>query len=266
MAENVLRDLRLDVRDGVAVVDLRRVRFVRPAHIVGVAARAHLARKDGQPFRLVGPLRRDPSGYAARMQLGSMLDSLGAEHDLPAAAGRERSGLLEVSLIDTPARVRSLARVVFRAVAGADETLAAALHESLGELGANVRDHSATVGFACAQVMPSLDELRFAVADSGLGLWHTLARKGATGDAAALELALDGVSRFDDPDRGGGLRTTVGLVSELAGSTLVATGAATVRDGGAGRSFADTSHRFSGTLVEAVIPVGPGPHARLLGE
>lgn len=260
-----MRDLGSHLCADVVTVDLSHVSFVRPAHLAGVAACAQLVRSNGQRFRLVGPALPDASGYTARMHLGRVLDTMGAEHDLPDPVERAHSGLLEVSVIDAAERVRTLASLVFDAVAPVDERLAAALYESLAELGANVGDHSGTIGFACAQIMPGLRELRFAVVDSGLGLRRTLAAKGATSDRVALRLALEGVSRFDEPDRGGGLRTTVELVSELSGSVFVASGTATVRDSGSARSFSNSSAQFVGTLVEAVIPVGPGRHTRLLG-
>ena len=261
-----MRDLGAHRSADVVTIDLSQVTFLRPAHLAGVAACAQRVTSRGHEFRLVGPAQRDASGYAARMHLGQILDAMGAEHDLPDPVERAHSGLLEVSVIDAAEQVRALASLVFGAVAPVDERLAAALHESLAELGANVEDHSGTIGFACAQIMPGLRELRFAVVDSGLGLRRTLAGKGATTDRVALRLALEGVSRFDDPDRGGGLRTTVELVSELSGSVFLASGAATARDSGSARSFSNSSPQFAGTLVEAIIPVGPGRHTRLLDD
>lgn len=262
----MLRDLRQSLRSGIAVVDLSHLRFIRPVHMVGVAARAHLAQSSGQGFTFVCPTARDPGVYAARMRLNSTLDSLGAAHDLPSVVEHHNSDLLEVSPIASPDDVRKLGALVHRKVRSVDPHLASALFESLGELGANVCEHADTIGFVAGQTMPGLNELRFAVADAGNGLQATLARRGAVTDHTAIGLALDGVSRFDDPDRGGGLRRTAALVNELNGYVYVATGAASVRETGSGRTADTCPYPFTGTLIEAVIPLSPGRHARRFAE
>lgn len=257
----MLSDLRQSMRGDTAVVDFSQIEFIRPAHMVGVAARAHLAQSFGQPFRLVCPTSRDPGVYAARMHLNSILDDLDADHELPYVIDRSNSGLLEVSRVATPDDVRHLAALVHSKVRDVDRYLAGALFESLCELGANVCEHSGTVGFVAAQTMPGLHQLRFAVADSGSGLQETLAFRGATSDRDAIGLALDGVSRFDAPDRGGGLRQTAALVNQLDGSVYVATGTESVREAGSSRSADSCPHPYAGTLIEAVIPLNYGKHA-----
>ena len=262
--DSMLRDLRQSLRGDVAVVDLSQLTFMRPVHMVGVAARAHRARSSGQRFELVSPRSRDPGSYAARMGLNATLDSLGAAHDLPRVVAHPHRDLLEVSSIASPGDVRTLAALVHRKVRNVDPQLAGALFESLGELGANVWEHSGTVGFIAAQTMPGLNELRFAVADSGHGLRATLSDRGARDDGEAIGLALDGVSRFADPDRGGGLRQTAALVHQLNGFVYVASGTASVRETGSGRAADNCAHPFTGTLIEAVIPLSRGKHARPL--
>jgi hypothetical protein len=226
--------------------------------MVTIAALAHRSARDGNRFVVRAPTRRDPAAYAARMRLGEVLTSLGAEHDLPSVSARDqRSNLLEVLPMDTEADAERLAALVYGKVHRRDPRLAVALHRSIGEVGANVADHAGTVGFVAAQTMPRRDELILAVADSGVGLRHTLARRGAGDDAQAIELAVAAaVSQFDDPDRGLGLPTTLAAVRELDGSLYIASGAASVRHGPHRRRFLRSERAYQGTVVEARIPLG----------
>lgn len=246
--------------DGTVVVDFRDLDFLRPAHLVGAAARAHAARRDGRGFRLRAPVESQTGSYAARMRLGHVLSELAAGHDVPEpGACLDRSGdLLELSMVRTHADVRHLTDLVHRKVRAVDPRTANALHETLAEVGGNVSDHAGDIGFTVAQTMPALNELRFAVADAGFGLRTTLARRGAVDDADAIRLALAGISRFDSPTRGNGLRRTVELIVGLGGQVYVASGSASMSTspGGTVAAACDcASCAFQGTIVEATIPL-----------
>ncbi len=243
-------------------VDLRELRWVSPTAVVAIAALAHQRVRCGGSFALRAPVREDPASYVARMRLGGLLDSLGAEHDLPTVAERDqRANLLEVTQVRSDSDADSLAALVFGKLRRRDRTLATALHRSVGEIGANVADHARAVGFVAAQTMPRRDELTLAVADCGVGLLHTLAHRGAADDAQAIDLAvLPSVSRFDDPDRGLGLPTTLEAVRALSGSLYIASGSASVRHEPRRRRFQYAARPFPGTIVEARVPLAAPLH------
>jgi hypothetical protein len=239
-------------RAGTRVVDLREVPWVDPVHLVSVAALAEAAQRDGLAFRLRGPSAPQRARYAARMQLGTVVTALGGEHDLPdppAPAGAQT--LVEVARLDTPIDMRRLAEHVYDRVAERDTDLAHALHQGISELGQNVFDHARSVGYVAAQTIPRRGELRFAVADPGVGLLATLTGEGARSDRSAIDLALAGVSRLGR--RGTGLPQTVGAVARLGGHFYLASGGAattiTPR-----RRVHSTGSDFRGTIVEGRVP------------
>jgi hypothetical protein len=257
-ADRFLRTVLPVRQGGAAAVDLRDVRWVTPTAMVAIAALAHRSQRAGAPFVVHAPMRTDPATYAARMRLGEVLDSLGADHDLPVVSARDqRENLLEVLPVRSDADADRLAALVYGKLRRRDRQLASALHRSIGEVGANVADHAGTMGFVAAQTMPRRDELTLAVADSGVGLLHTLVRRGARDHTHAIELAIaPAVSQFDDPDRGLGLPSTLEAVRELAGTLYIATGDASVRHGPRRRTFLRSDVPFPGTVVEARIPLG----------
>lgn len=263
-----LASTRVYTRAGARVVDLRDVAWVDPVHLVTVAAVAEAAHRDGLSFRLRGPAAADRARYAARMRLGDVVTRLGGEHDLPDVALRDRSDrLVEVARLGTPGDVRQLAALVHDRVAELDVTLAGALFEGVAEMGENVVDHARSVGYVAAQTIPRRGELRFAVADPGVGLLATLAGRGATSDRRAIELALSGVSRTGR--RGTGIPQTVRAVTSLGGYFYLASGAAATMVTQK-RSAHSGGARFSGTIVEGRVPTrgtmghdaGGGQHDR----
>jgi len=255
----LLGQLRARRRDGTVSMDIRQLRFLTPAHLVGIAAKAHRARHSELHFVLHGPDDDDVARYAARMRLGEILDSLQADHRLPSRRARDRRGhLLEIIQINSEAEVEALATLVYEKVNGTSPVRAEALHKSLGEIGMNVAEHAAAAGFLAAQTMPNLAELRLAVGDGGRGLLATLEPWSPTDDGEAIELALSNASRFARPGRGRGLPTTLDAIHGLRGSVYIATGNAAVHAvSPTKRRRREGSARFRGTLVEARIPL---PH------
>lgn len=249
-----LASTRVYTREGTRVVDLREVAWVDPVHLVSVAAIAEAAHRDGLAFRLRGPSAPDRSRYAARMRLGSVVTELGGTHDLPAVHDTTRAEhLVEVARLRTPSDVARLARLVHDRVAELDAALAHALHQGVAEIGQNVCDHAQSIGFVAAQTIPRRGELRFAVADPGVGLLATLRGQGADSDRRAIDLALHGVSRFDR--RGTGLPSTVTAVTRLGGYLYIASGASSAMVTGSRRATSD-GPSFRGTLVEGRVPTG----------
>lgn len=249
-----LASTRMYTRSGTRVVDLRDVRWVDPVHLVSVAAAAEAAHRDGLAFRLRGPAAPDRARYASRMKLGDVVTSLGGTHDLPDVASTERSDhLVEVARLRTGVDVDRLAELVHNRVAELNTDLAHALHQGVAEIGQNVCDHAQSVGFVAAQTIPRRGELRFAVADPGVGLQATLHLRGAGSDQHAIDLALRGVSRLDH--RGTGLSGTVHAVTRLGGYFYLATGIAATMVTQT-RHTVSEGPRFGGTLVEGRVPTG----------
>src|SRR6476469_9751297 len=228
-------------RAGTRVVDLREVAWVDPVHLVSVAAVAEAARREGLKFRLRAPTAPQRARYAARMRLGDV------------------ENLVEVGVLRTPSDVHRLAQLVHDRVAELDGALARALHQGVAEIGENVCDHAQSVGYVAAQTIPRRGELRFAVADPGVGLQATLRGQGAESDRHAIELALAGVSRTDHG--GTGVRQTVAAVTRLDGYFYLASGdAATMVTGR--RASHSSGAVFAGTIVEGRVPTRRAEGAR----
>ena len=239
-------------RAGTRVVDLRAVAWVDPVHLVSVAALAEAAQRDGLSFRLRGPSEPQRARYAARMQLGTVVTALGGEHDLPdPPEPADAQTLVEVARLGAPIEMRRLAEHVHDRVAERDTDLAHALHQGISELGQNVFDHARSVGYVAAQTIPRRGELRFAVADPGVGLLATLTDQGAVTDRAAIDMAVAGVSRLGR--RGTGLPQTIGAVTRLGGYFYLASGAAATMITPKRRVHSSGTD-FRGTIVEGRVP------------
>lgn len=241
---------------GVRVVDLRDVSWIDPLHLVGVAAMAHASHRASVPFRLLGPSGQLAS-YAARMRLGTIIDKFGGSHELPKTRERDRhDSLLEITELTCRSDAERMAGLVHDRVYPLDARSAAALHNGLAEIGANVCDHAQSTGFMAAQAIGQLEQLRFAVADCGVGLLGTLVGRGAYDDRSALGLAISGESRLKDEDatRGCGLPNTIEQVSALGGAVFLASGTATVQLSATDVWHSETEPRWVGTLLEGRVP------------
>lgn len=257
LPDSLLAALCPEQHDGVRRVDLGELRWVPPSVVVAIAAQAHRAQVEAVPFELRGPTGPEPAHYAARMRLGRVLSGLSAVHDLPTVTEHDRQeDLIEVIPIDSPAAVERLARLVYRKVLARGRELASALHRSVGEIGENVMDHSGTIGYLAAQTLPRRRELVIAIADSGVGILATLAHRGVSSHEDAIALATqDSVSRYDGPDRGRGLPSTLRLVGREAGSLYIASGSAAIRHFPTTRRYLRAAAAYEGTIVEARIPL-----------
>lgn len=256
-----LQSLAVQAVDDEVLLDLSGVSWLDPLHLVGAAAIAELAAARGSRLRLRG-LRGNPAGYASRMHLGAIVEHFGGSHDLPVNQREldRRDSLLEVTELATSSDVRQLSGLVYDRIAGHDAEIAHALHTALAEIGANVCEHSGTVGFMAAQTLPSQGVLRFAVADAGIGLLGTLISQGAEDDRMAITMALSGTSRKQGPGRGTGLPTAVSVVSRLGGEVLLASGSALATANARGRRHAELRNRFVGTMFEGWVPVSGARH------
>ncbi|MGI8667774.1 MAG: hypothetical protein ACR2N4_17395 [Jatrophihabitans sp.] len=244
----------------VQVMDLSDVSWLDPVHLVGIAATAHRAAGQGSRLRLTG-LGADQAGYAARMHLGQVIEQFGGEHELPVVRERDlHDRLLEVCPLRTRDDLRGLTELVFNRVAGQDGEMARALYVALAEVGSNVCDHSQSIGFMAAQTIPEQQLLRFAVADSGVGILSTLAGRGAGDDRTAIEMALAGTSRNRAPGHGTGLPTTVEkVVRSLGGEMLLASGRAATTANARGWTHRSLGFRLPGTIFEGSVPTAVTP-------
>lgn len=243
-------------------LNLADVRWLDPLHLVGIAAEAHQAQQAGTRLRLVG-VQADQANYAARMRVGRIIEAFGGEHALPEVAERDQhDSLLEVRPLRNPGDVAELTELVYNRVAVTDPTAAHALHVALGEVGENVCQHARSIGFMAAQIIAEHGVLRFAVADSGVGLLSTLTGLGADDDRGAIELALAGIRRWQNPGHGYGLPRTVEIITQLQGEMLLASGLA-ARKIEAGRVFdRELDRPYLGTIFEGSVPAHPTPAAR----
>ncbi|MHA3704314.1 hypothetical protein ACXR2U_19245 [Jatrophihabitans sp. YIM 134969] len=254
---HVARLTAVGVRGGAdgRFVDLRQVTWLDPLHLVCVAASAAAAARDGVPFELLGP-SGEQARYAARMHLGEVLDSFGARHTLARGREHDRSDVLvETTVVRDASGVRALAELVFDKVEKTDRHLAAGLFTSLAEISANVNEHAQSVGFAAAQTVDAAGVIRFAVADSGVGMLHTLRSRGARDSRTAIGMALSGTSRVDEATHGRGLPSVVRDVAALDGQLLVASHDAVTTVDRSGRTHLAAEVPFRGTVLEGALPL-----------
>lgn len=232
-------------------VDLRPVPWLDPLHLVCVAAAA----RDGAPFDLLGPTG-EPASYAARMHLGEVLDRYGARHALPRVREHDRRDVLvETTEVRDATGVRALAELVFDKVAPTDRHLAAGLFTSLAEISANVNEHAQSVGFVAAQTVVAAGVIRFAVADAGVGMLHTLRARGARDSRTAIGMALSGTSRVDEATHGRGLPSVVRDLAALDGHLLIASHDAVTTVDRTGRTHGSARVPFAGTVLEGRVPL-----------
>ena len=250
-----LSDLAVIEGEGSHLLDLSARGWVDPAHLVAAASLAHAHSVAGLPLRVVSPRTSDQLRYAARMHLGRVLGDLGVQHDVPTDVHERdrREDLLEVRAVRDERDAVALAELVAAKVRLDSPKAADALFACLAEMAENVADHANAVGYVAAQTLPALSAIKFAVADAGTGVRAGLSVRGATTDRQALEMALSGVSRLDDPSRGTGLPTTVRVLGSLQGSLYLASGQAAVAVSESQQRRSQLPATYPGTLVQGVL-------------
>ena len=251
-----LDDLIVGSGDGGVVIDMSALRWCDPLHLAGAAALASRHGQDGGTVRVVGPTDPEARSYAARMRLGRILDGLGVAHDLPVARGHDRrADLLEVRPVRDEGDAVRLARLVARRARPEDRVASSTLFACVVEMALNVAEHSGVTGYVAAQTLPRQGWMRFAVADTGVGLRATLAARGAADDLAATLLALSGTSRLPGLERGTGLPTTRRELLRADGWLLLASGTASVLAAADGQAVSEVRRAFPGTLVQGALRI-----------
>lgn len=233
------------------------MRVVDVFGLVEVAARAEHHRRQGTDVLVLAPTDADVAYDLARMRLGRVLTELGADHDLPYLRERDRGGpLLGLTYFESTGHSDELAATLYHRVAAEAPAAARALYTALCEVGQNVSEHAEVPGgWVAAQAVRRGGPLSFAVGDAGIGMWRSLAARGATDDAEALEMALDrGLSRFATAGHGNGLVETCRLVTARRGRVHLASGTAARTVSPTRRRTTRPAAPVPGTLVGCSLP------------
>ena len=228
LGETFARSIVEPEEPGQGVVDLRGASWVEPGGLVAVAALVDEQLSLGRDMYVLGPVNGNVASYLSRMRLGRLLDEMGADHDLaPVNEHAVERSLLELTRFTGEDGVDALAEIPFDTLEADHPVVASALYEAICEIGCNVPQHSGkSHGFMAAQTTWHGQEIRFAVADSGVGIAATLADVGIHAEATALDSVLnEGISRTGDPARGRGIPRTRELLTGLGGNLFLASGA-----------------------------------------
>lgn len=256
-----LTPLTVRQAEGGILIDMSGLRWCDPVHLAAAAALArHHSHTGG--VRLIAPADPEARSYVARMRLGRVLDELGAGHDLPGAREHDRrADLLEVRAVHDEEDAVRLARLVARRARQEDPEASSTLYACVVEMALNVAEHAGDTGYVAAQTLPRQGWMRFAVADTGVGLLATLAERGAADDRAAVRLALTGTSRFPQPSRGTGLPTTRRVLLRSDGWLLLASGTASLVAAAPGDVLHQQRPAFPGTLVQGALRIARDVYA-----
>jgi hypothetical protein len=265
-------------------IDCSRVRFADPCGILMLlAVGLSGAYRHDRAWGLVLP--RDPSvlAYLERCGARELLERLFVVEGAPrrsASEQREPHGpvLLEIAVVREAADVhRAVARIKARADLllvtrlGYSPLAADRFSVAMAEICQNIVDHSGSPGLAAAQCYlqgrGGVPQVCLAVADAGIGMRGSLAPRyardfpGAWTDSAAVRLAFErGVTRFDDPDRGLGLKAVAEMVRGWGGSLRLRSGNAAFFVGSAAGARGEVSGllTFPGTQIAVRLPGVPG--------
>jgi len=260
-----------------AGLDCSTVRFIDPCGTLALLAIGLAAAwRGGSAWGLVLPRDPGPLAWLERCGARELLERsfvVEGSRGGPGPDGADPT-LLAVTVVRSPDEVRG---AVGRLKARADLLLVSRLGHSpltadrltvaVAELLQNAVDHSGSPGLAAAcwyaRGSRGAPELRLAVADVGVGVRESLAARYATGagrtwdDATAVRTAFrEGVSRFEDPGRGLGLKAVAATVRAWGGSLRLRSGTAAggVDPGGPGEAPCERLASFPGTQVDLVLP------------
>ncbi len=233
-----------------AIVDMSGVTFVQPHGTVGLLEFARFARSQGVLPLLRAPESKDVQSYLMRIDFFTQARELFEMGDFEPEHVPRRSAS-DVLLEITPIRKTEDIHAVVQKVQGRARTiLAKHLHYSpadisrfivaLSEVCQNILEHSEDTGYVAIQKYAYKEKLgrnvvMIAVTDLGVGMRQSLyPRLGVKfgvswNDVTAIQQAFDhGVSRYDDPGRGHGLRSVRELVEAWNGKISIRSGTAKV--------------------------------------
>lgn len=244
-----------DPQSGLAIVNMRSLRWIEPAGLVAVAMFMDSQWRIGRTPKLIAPSDRQLGNYLSRMRVGELVRDFGGAHDLPAVRSWDQDGyLLELQRFDGADAPPELARLVEERLR--DETAAGAMHKGICEIGANVSDHSGQDhGYIAAVTTHNWSRVSFAVGDAGLGLMEPLAEKGFESDAHVMAALMHGgLSRLSDAGRGRGVQRTKEVVTEGQGTLYMASGKDHVLVDAHGLRPHRNGTSLHGTLLQGEMP------------
>lgn len=242
--EQVIEQIAPLPADAKILVDARHTRWADP---FGLAALLTLAQSRAEKPDFAPPEIGDTASYWARANFFRYAEEL---YNIRGVAPRARvGGESDVLLELTPvSRADDVHAVVERIQSKAAQILTSKLHlesravmgfsMSLSEACQNIVEHAGRGGWVMVQAYHWKKRLQrhvvvIAVCDAGMGFRNSLETSRARAladrwdDAIALETGvINGVSRFQDPGRGQGLRGIRGWVQRFKGKFTVRSGSA----------------------------------------
>lgn len=243
--------------DDSVLIDLSLVQFVDPMALTTIAAVAEDAAASGLDVEFVPPQDQNVRRYVARMHLGECLRRYCSKVDLPKVNEWDTGGrLFELQRFNSNSS-DEFAESVFRAhqVAGGSGEDTKSFFKGVSEVLSNVAEHSGVEGgWAAMQVMPNSDGLiKFAVADAGHGLEHTLRRHNKVDGAVdamtmAFQRTVSGTGRLG---RGTGLDDLLQRVKRHRGHLRAWSGAGVGRSSGGALACQEVTAAFPGTVIYA---------------
>lgn len=178
------------------------------------------------------------------------------ESDLPTVrkdATLDGETLVALTRFTSADDVRDVVRILQNRIVQGD--LRTSMQKIASEAAINVSDHALSDhGYAVAQIYPRSTRLQLAIADCGVGVLRTLAKRGARTDLEALKMAIAGHSERDSGGgEGEGLPTLVRELKKSRSRGEMVSGRAKVNLG-PGKSWCIPSGSFQGTLISVDIP------------
>lgn len=252
-SKQIFMSLRPAKSTDQCLIDLSHSGWVGPGMMSSLAAFVDYQHRAGKELKFTPPLNRDVANYLSRMGLPEILESYEVDHGLPnvrANMSLSNKTLVEVTRFSSEDEVADLVGLInYRKV---NEELQRVVSRALAEAGCNVPEHAKVKhGFAAAQVTDRGRTLRFAVADCGVGIFHTLRSKNVTTEPEALRLAIEGTSETGIRHRGRGLS---GIKSALAehggGGALISGNSMITMEGKRIKSHEGLRANFPGTILD----------------
>lgn len=248
--------LRKPSRD-IPLIDLSKATWVGPASIVALAAHAHRLVAKGYQPRFIPPINADLARYITRIGLKRTMSDLGISCDLPTVTPNNeinQKNLVELAHFSCERDVSKLIEILtYRKL---DPDVLRPLAVSLSEMGNNVANHAEVdCGYMAAQVTSNGELLRFAVADSGVGILATLRSKGAESHKNAINMALQGISQTGRVGRGQGFRNMKAAIASVGGIAHLLSGDTRAAIHPEHTAFWQYGQIVSGTIFDAQIPL-----------
>lgn len=244
------------------VLDLSGAGFIDPFGLVTIASLAEASIDEGREVELQLPRLRSVRSYLARAHLRDAMETLGVLCELEAVNENSVGDrLLALARFRFDEGVEDLGSAVHRIFYDQNKREAAELYHGITEAAMNVSDHSGRDGGWVAlqqyQRGAAKREVRFAVADSGVGLRSSLAvSHPVQTDREAITLAVQrGVTSTGDTGRGLGLDAIIQRSRERQGHVRIWSGEASAHTGIPTGSLYTRDHdvSFPGTAVCASL-------------